>query len=837
MRKSKDIEKGLLSLVLVTTLVTSFSCSSDEKSSFVAGNVDIWSTYNTMKVMREKHDYEKFSARLNVEMARSEVEGAQLVLTPDYDVREYDLLVSDLHCGENVFPKEDIAVYKQCYTNVTQKTANQKNDAYPIGWTPDMLLPMDVAKEYGENSIQSGHNQSLTIEFSSQVETVPGIYVGEFTLVVDGKETAIPVSVEVWDIDVSKTYGKSSFGYGGEMLIRGELSNTDEAHAAIYEFLLDNRMSGHGFPENCYGTNTIEGAVEGYKKYSTHKYFNSFAIPVPRASAANLPNTERIYQYLKAFALLATPEDIVFDKGYYYIVNIDEPHTQEAFDGVKNYRDGLDSAEERVLAELEEEGFFESFKEKGYEDEEISEFKEKFTYELLSLPQLITTMYNSTLKDTVNTYCPPINYYDSMFQREQYTQNESINDSEQWFYTCMNPIYPYPSFAIDDYLIGARIQKWMQAAYDVDGYLFWSVSQYHNQNNRDELSDPYTNPNSFVYQGTKVFPGDGMLLYPGYKYGSRKPFGTIRLASYRDGQEDMDLVCEFNRLLQENASYYGGVELSANGMLQSEYDKIFTGAIYNSDDSEFQSVRRLTAELYAKAKSDMKLAFTETSITDNIAKTEIYVADGYTVKVNGQDVSRTRAGQGWKYTIATNLVQSKAEYKIEIFEADGKLAYTYNRFASRKFNLLNVTENNFSSTEGTLLDFRDTGVNVSLVSKSDGTMTEQLLFTPTLTLNCNELANKIADIDDVRFKMKNDEDFDISYSVWLATDYGKYKIAQYTILAGEEKEFILENLYKTNWSSLRSANKIVFTFDNSDTDRNPYPIRRFTISDVTYSLK
>ena len=135
------------------------------------GNAEIWSTYNTTKVMKEKHDYEKFAPKIEVSMAKSEVEGAQLVITPDYDVKSYTLTASDLVSGENVFPAENVRVYKQGYVNVTSKTPNQTNEAYPTGWTPDMLLPMEKAVEYRENTIEKGCNQSLTVEFSSTVST------------------------------------------------------------------------------------------------------------------------------------------------------------------------------------------------------------------------------------------------------------------------------------------------------------------------------------------------------------------------------------------------------------------------------------------------------------------------------------------------------------------------------------------------------------------------------------------------------------------------------------------------------------------------------------------
>ena len=208
-RKKKWRTAACLSCIGLTVAVS--ACSSGK--SYPVGNAEIWSTYNTTKIMREKYDYIKFDARIDVEMAKSEVEGAQIVFTPDYDVRSYDLILSDLRCGEAVFPAEDITAYKQGYVNVTSKTPNQQNTAYPVGWTADFLLPLEKAKEYGETTVQTGYNQGITVEFSSSPDTVPGTYTGNFILVIDGRRTDIPVSVTVWDIDISEVYGKSCFGY------------------------------------------------------------------------------------------------------------------------------------------------------------------------------------------------------------------------------------------------------------------------------------------------------------------------------------------------------------------------------------------------------------------------------------------------------------------------------------------------------------------------------------------------------------------------------------------------------------------------------------------------
>lgn len=173
--------------------------------------VEVWSTYNTVKVLQSGGEYEKQNARLNISMARGETEGAQIILTPDRDVKSFELKKADLKNADgDVLPADSAELYVQKYIHVDDKTYNQDNQDYPEDCdVPDMLLYMETAKAFGENTIEAGKNQGITVEYTTTSETKPGTYTGVYTLIVDGTERNIPVSVTVWDIDVTKSYGKN----------------------------------------------------------------------------------------------------------------------------------------------------------------------------------------------------------------------------------------------------------------------------------------------------------------------------------------------------------------------------------------------------------------------------------------------------------------------------------------------------------------------------------------------------------------------------------------------------------------------------------------------------
>ena len=827
MKIHETLKRGFFCAAGASVFLFATACNGNDVPS---GNVDIWSTYNTTKIMREMYDYVKRDASIDVEMAKNEVEGAQIVFTPEYDVKSYDLVLSDLHCGDAVFPKENIVAYKQGYVNVTSKTPNQQNAAYPTGWTADFMLPLEKAKEYGETTVSKGHNQGITVEFSSVTDMPAGVYTGSFTLIIDKKNTDIPVSVTVWDIDVSKVYGKSCFGYSFQNdFMQGELSNTKETVEAFYEFLLDNRISPADFPPGPEAQPDV--FAEEFDKYCTHRYFSSFGFPVRRGANKYSVNAESLYQYVKPIVLRCTPEKNWMEMAYYYLVPIDEPHTEADFNAVDAYREGIDGMEERIISELENECFFESFTEKGYTQEQIEAFRSELEQSIRNVPQVTTTPYNNNLKDRVNTYCPPIQYYDTAYERELYAANAALNDSEQWFYTCMQPIYPYPSFHIDDYLIGARIQKWMQAAYDVDGYLFWDAAAYKNVS-QNRVVDPYTDPNRFFY-GSTPFPGDGYLTYPGYKYGERKPFSSLRLAAYRDGQEDMDLIGAFDSLLDGYESYYD-TELSVDDLLADEYAKIFTGAVYNENDADFYSVRKRVAELYAYAASDARLAVESSRISGTTVTTNVYVADGYTVKVNGKERNFIAAGEGRRYLLTDDLSSGEVNYKIEVFSPSGEKAAEYERFVSKRLYGGTLTETTVSVSEGSNFSVAGGVASFAIASKMEGEFLDLVSFVPLLKLNEAVFGVNIGEIENLFFTLTNDGDFALEISVCLTSGKRKGEIAKIVVPAHSTAEYTV-GISSSGWSEIALADGIAFAFENLDENNVPYPVRMLTMNNIYYT--
>ena len=526
--KMKSIKKRTIAFVLLTVLSVQGVFTGCAKKSETA--VKLWSTYSTVKVMQDKHDYEEFPARIEVFLAKGETESAQLLITAETDVRDYELIPSPIKTDEgDTFKSENVDIEVQKYIEIVQKTAGQTNDAYPLGMVPDMLLPMPIAKKYGENSIDKGHNQGLTIEFTADTDTAPGTYTGAYELIVDEKTYEIPVSVTVWDVDVSKAYGKTAVSIVSSMLAAGEKDNTGEMYKVYYDTLLNRYKTCAALLPGSY---SVEGLLTSLNEYWDNPNFTTFTIPM---TLDWWINSDMLTSYVYALAKNSTPDRIYLDRAVLF--PIDEPTiSEDSFDKINVIKLQVQQVRETVWNRLAEEGFFENYG--GIESEFAIKIKKS-----LQFPSIITSSDIDEWGDSIETYCPPIQYYNSSVGRDKFKVHAENGGYEQWYYTCLQPIYPYPSHHIDDYLVGSRIMRWMQKAYDLDGYLYWCSNQYVQTGDSDEkvLIDPYESAGRFWYSGG-VYNGDGYLFYPGIKYGVDGPLGSLRLNALRDGQEDLNLL-------------------------------------------------------------------------------------------------------------------------------------------------------------------------------------------------------------------------------------------------------------------------------------------------------
>lgn len=841
-------------LTLLTVALTAFSpltltaCDKNEGN----GEAIVQSVYPTFKVMQNATDFPAGTAEIDVALAQGETESAQLVLTAQGNVSSYELIASDIQ-NENgdKFGIDNIEVNVQYYVNVEIKTSGNTNTTYPTGWTPDMLLPMEICKAYGENKIAAGNNQGLTIEFTADANTPAGTYTGSFSLKVDQKTYNIPVSVEVWDIDVSKAYGKTWIGIELSQMWFGELSNSDELYKAYYDTLLNKYKTCGGMLP---GTYDLHNFVATLDEYWGNPNFTTYEIPAPKNWYIQ-DSTLFDYIYLLANAtidkkLSNTPiERFYLDRAV--ILPFDEPQSNmENFnDRVSVCTQQVENAELQVWNRIVAEGRLDAITDEGGTG--LNSNFAKRLQESLDISSVVTTHEVDYWGDMIMSYCPAVQHYNTALDRMELAEHAEKWDAEQWFYTCMQPVYPYPSHHIDDYLIGSRTMRWMQKAYNIEGYLYWCATQYSQSTDAGyQPLDPYTNPARYFFNG-KTFNGDGYLFYPGKKYDSSTPFGSVRLDALRDGQEDYNLMCAYQEKLNELQNYYGWATApDVNEVIGLSFDNLFKGSVYSTDDSALFTARELLARKAVLASGDAKFFYEIKANADGSSTAIFYASEGTQVTFNGERLTNaTSCGQGVQYSKTFNAIQLK-ELQISVVKGEKTIDFTDSLGQSKASasvnkdneNLIYVSENSQRSVNGNEL-------TVLLKSWSDpDSMAATERFTPRIDLGKGLFPVNFKEIQTISFeityipstaeKIHQTRDFTIALSVDTSKK-GK-QLDRYRIKAGETIRIECKNVYQT--AATLNAGYLSLQFDNKYFDyltntSGLFADGTFIISNVQYSVR
>lgn len=811
----KRVNRAALVLLLSVAAVCGNGCAAQ------SGDIKIWSAPATKKIMRDKHDYSFSEAKIAVEMAKGETEGAQIGFTPENDVKSYMLETSELYCGDTAFGRENIAVYVQKYIEVTEKTGNQTNDEYPAGYIPDMLLPIETVQTYNENVVSRGENQSLSVEFTTVSDTKPGVYTGNFTLKIDSRSYSVPVSVTVWDMDVTECYGKSAFGLFSSPGLPGELSNTDETYRVYYETMLnDYKMCAYYLPG---WDKSSADMLESLLYYWDNPNFTTYNIPMFAESWKSQKMSEPLFiQYLTDILRASGNGTNLLEKAVVYLSLTDEPSSAKDVEAANALAKSVKSCAERAIEGLEEEGFF-----AGIDEAFALELKETTR----NLPTILTSVYRSAFEGTINAFCPPVQYYNTEGARELYKQQAENVSGEQWFYTCMQPVYPYPSHHIDDYLLGARTMRWMQKSYGVEGYLYYAVNFYYNFITGEQLN-PYEDPVRFQ-TASHVYPGDGYLFYPGKAYGSKKPFGSLRAVSVRDGQEDYNMLSVTANAVSSLASFYGVTEEDTD-VFSSIYDTLFTGTVYETDDELLYAARRAVYDIYSDAKSDCHLLVCSPE-TDGDAQTlKIFAAEGWKITVNGQIVEGVQSGEGVKYLYSTQLNKAdnsctvtaeKDGVKITRYVTGGAETYRATNFAGESEAGLGVSEGGSISIESGRTMFNVVSYGESVI--------DILSFRPFVSFDKTLFGGDFANIDAITLTLSNLADEEMTFAVSLLAG-GAYNEAEtVTLKAGETKKVVLRKVYALQ--DAMDATALSLVFENADENNNLLPDRKIAVGEIYYS--
>ncbi len=592
--------KRLAIIAALTLILGLCGCSPESGESH-----SIWSTYNTTKVIQQSErnsTYQQLEAGLSVQMMQGEYEGAQLIVTAGQDTA-YNLtpgtLTSESGC---TFPSENVQIYHQKYQTVSKNfngdKAFQSGDAIP-----DMLLPLSIAEAYGENIIEKGCNQGITVEFFSG-DVPAGTYTGSFTLDLDGQTREIPVSVEVWDFQYEgRRDFQSCFVLYRDELFISEFRCDDQLVDTYVETLLDYKINTYVIQQY-----TPELFVQETQRRFADNRYNAIAIPYrfpwvysTYENGAVTEAAQGAIDYIKALAKASAPEHNYLAHAYLYLSFLDEADINGREQAAEAFlKDGGEYQQllQLVISQLEEEGWF---------DTQDSQFAQEIKQNILQLPALFTNVnYIPQWVGTLNaTFCPYLSVYQDTGILNRYQEAAAHRSAGKlWLYTCCGPVDPYPTFHIDDGTLDKRVCGWMMKAYDISGYLYYKVNNYAYLTSapEDAYIDVYATPARYYDVN-----GDGFLLYPGRYYESDKPFGTVRLAAYRDGMDEYDMLCIYEDLLTQYAQEQGISDFDFSLYVEDLYRNLFDNMVSTQDAAALYAAREALAQRILALKKENRL--------------------------------------------------------------------------------------------------------------------------------------------------------------------------------------------------------------------------------------
>ena len=410
--------------------------------------------------------------------AKGEWECFQIVVSAgDVELKNVRLSSTPLatHLGEFI-AKKNIQIYRENYVFVDKPSGNKRIEKL---WWPDALIPLDLQREI---SIAPNKSEVFWVAIQAPRETSEGEYYGAIDIEASGKNKQLFVSLNVDKAAMPKASMRGTVAVYYDVLRDWyaenwrELSDAEFAQMKkqYYDFLLDYRINAYDLP--------VDWSTPEAAKYLRDERVLSVRLP-PLNQKENLQNAVKVLRQNNAIG-----------KNFYY--RIDEPMAED-FPRIQETTKALRTIDAQIK-------------------------------------HCVTVHPNETLAGKVDIWCPSIgDFFGLGHLDEEWLSDERKKGNETWWYTMVEPKYPYPTWLVDDDAVAVRSYGALMARYGITGFVY---SMAHGWGPK-----PLENLESF--DGTN---GDGTLLYPSEIIGDAKtlrgPMPSIRLMLLRDAIEDYELI-------------------------------------------------------------------------------------------------------------------------------------------------------------------------------------------------------------------------------------------------------------------------------------------------------
>lgn len=536
---------------------------------------------------------------------RGEVVAMQLMFTARENISSFTAKANALTNGTSKIKEENVSLFAERYIEVKAPSSTSKKASMFSGWYADALVPIDSYSLRKENKVAKDENQGIWINITLDRNLTKGLYTGSIDLNLDEEIINVPYSVYVYDASLSlENHCVTSFGlWEGQIGFGEELE--DENGVAIdwatkyYDFLISKKITPQHIPNEVFGSKFAKEVV----KYAKDPLVTSYSVPYKGEThdflehgKLNVVNYNALVTQLTEMAKVnielrkSGDNTDLFKKAYFYFGSIIDEPSSVKYDAVRYCDLAVTNAKKEVAKLLND-----------YPD-----LKES----LLRVPHVVTTsyvdsLYGDEVKGGVQTWCTEAQRFsklalETVKTRKESTERYSIGEG-QWVYVTCTSNNPYPSFQLDDNLLGMRALEWMSFDYGIQATLFWNTCYYQKYNGSDSISrDIWNDPNSWAFAN-----GDGMLLYPGSHYNLDTPLATLRLESFSQGVEDYDYLYQIREIL-ENYNEKHTDKIDVEKVMSKIITKMYVKEtlIPTTNVKQFENVRTLVLELLEKLTND-----------------------------------------------------------------------------------------------------------------------------------------------------------------------------------------------------------------------------------------
>lgn len=457
--------------LLLSLLITIVCCSAIAQ----ANELSIHTVSSLQKLTaKEKGVLQDFVAQpVRLMATRGEWESFQIVITAGKQTVEVSCEASDIvRENQDVIPAASLASYWENFVFVSVPSGNR--DMQPLWW-PDALVPTNLQPK---KLIPPAKSEVLWCTVRVPANVVAGDYLGFVNLHVGQKAFPVPFELKIVPVSMPQPAMRANVALYYAILRDWYQKNLslvfdNKLKKQYYDFLLDYRLNAYDLPV-------------AWDDPQAATYLQD-----ARVRSVRLPPLDNKTDFDKA--LKALRETKTLEKAYYYW--IDEP-APETFPSVKETTEKLHAIDPGIK-------------------------------------HCVTAHPNESLKDSVDIWCPNIGDFFGIGHLDiDMLANERSKGRETWWYTMVEPKYPYPTWLLDDSALSIRCYAPFMARDGINGFVYSMVHGW----------GPKPLENLQSYAGTN---GDGTLLYPAELVGGSGPMPSIRLMLLRDAIEDWELLRVF----------------------------------------------------------------------------------------------------------------------------------------------------------------------------------------------------------------------------------------------------------------------------------------------------